>query len=51
MVRNIRCTLSPTSFRIGLEGEEDLSVEIFGGRAKGDLFESAFQRKLILTAV
>lgn len=51
MVRNIRCTLSPTSFRIGLEGDEDLSVEIFGGMAKGDLFESAFQRKLILTAV
>ncbi|HET6421282.1 MAG TPA: Ppx/GppA phosphatase family protein [Geobacteraceae bacterium] len=50
MVRNIRCTLAPTLFRVGIEGDEDLSVELFGGRAKGDLFESAFQRKLILTA-
>ncbi len=49
LVKTLRCALSQTAFRIGLEGDEDLSVEIFGGRAKGDLFESAFQRKPVLT--
>ena len=26
----------------------DVSVELFGGRDKGDLFEAAFARKLLL---
>jgi exopolyphosphatase/guanosine-5'-triphosphate,3'-diphosphate pyrophosphatase len=51
MVKTIHCTLSQATIRIGLSGEDqDLSVEIFGGKEKGDLFESAFQRKLVLTA-
>ncbi|MBP1611206.1 MAG: Ppx/GppA phosphatase [Acidobacteria bacterium] len=50
LVKNLQCTLSQTTFRVMLQGEEDLSVEIFGGREKADLLESAFQRKLILSA-
>jgi exopolyphosphatase/guanosine-5'-triphosphate,3'-diphosphate pyrophosphatase len=51
MVKTIQCTLSQTSIQIGLSGDDrDLSVEIFGGTEKGDLFESAFRRKLILGA-
>ncbi len=50
MVKGLHCTLSQTEFRIALEGgDRDLSVEIFGGSEKGDLFETAFRRKLILT--
>jgi hypothetical protein len=32
-----------------LHGESDLSVELFGGKMKGDLFETSFDRKLVLT--
>lgn len=48
LVRKLHCDLAENSFRVVLEGDEDLSVEIFGGKAKGDLFEHAFRRKLLL---
>ena len=38
-------------FTIELLGREDLSVEIFGGYAKGDLFERAFGCKLVIKHV
>ncbi|HKZ16514.1 MAG TPA: Ppx/GppA phosphatase family protein [Geobacteraceae bacterium] len=50
LIKAVQCALSQTSFRIEMEGDEDLSVEMFGGRAKGDLFELAFRRKLILSS-
>jgi exopolyphosphatase/guanosine-5'-triphosphate,3'-diphosphate pyrophosphatase len=50
-VKKLRCTLSHAEFRVGLEGEDDLSVEIFGGKSKGDLLEMAFNRKLVLDAL
>jgi exopolyphosphatase/guanosine-5'-triphosphate,3'-diphosphate pyrophosphatase len=48
-VQSLHCLLSETTFMIKLQGDEDLSVELFGGRMKGDLFESSFDRKLILS--
>jgi hypothetical protein len=33
---------------VRLMSEADVSVELFGGRAKGDLFEKAFDRKIVL---
>lgn len=50
LVKNLSCELSGDTCRIVLEGDCDLAVEIYGGKAKGDLFENAFQRKLILSA-
>jgi len=48
LVRQLRCELTEANFRVSLSGEQDLSVEIFSGKAKGSLFESAFHRKLVL---
>ena len=50
MVTALDCSLSPSTFRVGLKGESDVSVELFGGRSNGDLFEMAFGRKLLLVA-
>ena len=46
LVRQLECRLTRQRLTIGLVGEGDLSVEIFGGQAKGALFEKAFARKL-----
>jgi exopolyphosphatase / guanosine-5'-triphosphate,3'-diphosphate pyrophosphatase len=48
-VRNLKCTLDKGCCIIRLQGAEDLSVEIYGGQAKGDLFEAAFDCALELT--
>jgi exopolyphosphatase/guanosine-5'-triphosphate,3'-diphosphate pyrophosphatase len=48
MVKSVDCSPSPSTFMIRLRGNEDVSVELFGGKAKGDLFEAAFDKKLIL---
>lgn len=48
LIVRLRCELTDGLFRLFLEGREDLSVEIFAGAQKSDLFESAFQRKVIL---
>jgi exopolyphosphatase/guanosine-5'-triphosphate,3'-diphosphate pyrophosphatase len=50
LVRGLRCRLDRADFRVILEGEEDLSVEVYGGQEKGDLFEKAFHRRLDLDA-
>jgi exopolyphosphatase / guanosine-5'-triphosphate,3'-diphosphate pyrophosphatase len=50
-VSALDCSLSPFTFMIRARGEGDVSVELFGGRVKGDLFEKAFARKLILVPV
>jgi exopolyphosphatase/guanosine-5'-triphosphate,3'-diphosphate pyrophosphatase len=46
IVSAIGCSISKTSFEVRLMGSQDLSVELYGGRGKGDLFEKAFSRKL-----
>ncbi|MHC1699059.1 MAG: HD domain-containing protein [Geobacteraceae bacterium] len=51
LVKNLRCELTESHCRVSLSGEEELSVEIFSGKAKGNLFESAFSRKLVLSQV
>jgi exopolyphosphatase/guanosine-5'-triphosphate,3'-diphosphate pyrophosphatase len=47
-IKEMDCTLSEGILTLALEGEEDLSVEIFGARTKGDLFEKAFKYQLII---
>ncbi len=49
LVDSLHCTLSDSVFHVILHGESDLSVELFGGKMKGDLFETSFDRKLVLT--
>lgn len=48
LVSSLECSLSPATFMVRLAGGGDLSVELFGGRMKGDLFEESFARKLVL---
>ena len=48
LVRSVDCLLTPARFVIRLQGAADVSVELFGGKAKGDLFQEAFQLKLVL---
>ncbi len=50
MVEEIDCRLQDGEFHVTLGGHEDLSVELYGGNAKGDLFESAFERRLVISA-
>ncbi len=47
-VTSLECVLSSATFSVRLKGRDDVSVEIFGGKQKGDLFEVAFARKLML---
>ncbi|NMC73088.1 MAG: Ppx/GppA family phosphatase [Geobacteraceae bacterium] len=49
LVEKVEATLGRSVFRLSLQGTEDLSVEVFSGRQKGDLFENAFKRKLDIT--
>ena len=49
-VRRVRCELGGATCTLYLHGGEDLSVELYGGRTKGDLFEKAFGRRLQLIA-
>ena len=49
-VTALDCSLSPSTFMVRLEGGADVSVELFGGKLKGNLFEEAFGRKLVLLA-
>ena len=50
MVTALDCSLSPSRFRVSLKGDSDVSVELFGGRINGELFEASFDRKLVLDA-
>jgi exopolyphosphatase / guanosine-5'-triphosphate,3'-diphosphate pyrophosphatase len=49
-VKVLECTLSGATCTLKVLDQGDVSVELFGAKAKGDLFEIAFQRKLLLTA-
>ncbi|HKI50588.1 MAG TPA: Ppx/GppA phosphatase family protein [Geothermobacteraceae bacterium] len=49
-VRKIRCQLNQGRLEIQLLGDGDLSVELYGGQSKGDLFEAAFERELSVLA-
>jgi exopolyphosphatase/guanosine-5'-triphosphate,3'-diphosphate pyrophosphatase len=48
LVAGLDCSLSSSTFMVKLKGRDDVSVELFGGKVKGDLFEAAFARKLLL---
>jgi exopolyphosphatase/guanosine-5'-triphosphate,3'-diphosphate pyrophosphatase len=48
LVNNMECLISPSKFIIRLSGTDDLSVELYGAKAKGDLFQEAFQLKLFM---
>lgn len=48
LVTALECSLSPVIFMVRLHSKHDVSVEVFGGKTKGDLFEAAFSRKLVL---
>ncbi|MBI5018396.1 MAG: Ppx/GppA family phosphatase [Deltaproteobacteria bacterium] len=49
-VQSLRCRLQHAVFHVDLEGQGELSVELYGGREKGDLFERAFRRRLVIEA-
>jgi exopolyphosphatase/guanosine-5'-triphosphate,3'-diphosphate pyrophosphatase len=45
-IEKLNCRLRKKSFHLMLEGDDDLSVEIYGARTKGDLFCRSFDVKL-----
>ena len=47
-ITGLECSLSSSTFLLKVVGEGDLSVELFAGKVKGDLFETAFDLKLML---
>jgi len=47
MIEEISCQLKDKSLLMTLYGAEDISVELFGGEAKKDLFEQVFGLKAI----
>jgi exopolyphosphatase/guanosine-5'-triphosphate,3'-diphosphate pyrophosphatase len=50
-VETLTCTATSDGFAIDLHGSGDLSVEAYGGQAKGDLFAAAFDRELLIRSV
>jgi exopolyphosphatase/guanosine-5'-triphosphate,3'-diphosphate pyrophosphatase len=50
LVRDLQCTVTDEEFTVALDGADDISVEMFGARNKGDLFEQIFSRRLVLHA-
>ena len=50
VVQSVTCTPSDGSFIITLQSRDEISVELFGGKLKGDLFADAFGKKLVLVA-
>ena len=49
-VKSVSCSFGGTLFTVRLEGDEDMSVEIFGATAKKDLLEKAFGVRVVLAA-
>jgi exopolyphosphatase/guanosine-5'-triphosphate,3'-diphosphate pyrophosphatase len=48
-VTSLTCTVEGNLANLTLTGTEDLAVELFGGSAKKDLFEKAFNLQVVLT--
>jgi len=48
LVEDLHCELDEKVLRVALEGAEDLSVELYGASLNGDLFEKAFDRRIVL---
>lgn len=48
-VTGLDCSLANKTFHIALQGSDDLSVELYGGEIKGDLFQLAFDCRLELS--
>jgi exopolyphosphatase/guanosine-5'-triphosphate,3'-diphosphate pyrophosphatase len=51
LVSGIQCRMTSSTFKLELTAAEDISVELFGARVKGDLFEEAFGRRLVFNVV
>lgn len=49
-VRSLDCSFKGTAVVLAVRGDEDTSLEIFGGESKKDLFEKAFGVKLRLSS-
>lgn len=47
-VHALSCIFGGTLFTLQLEGDDDMSVEIFGAEAKKDLFEKAFGMRVVI---
>ena len=47
----LTCSATSDCFIIDLHGSGDLSVEAFGGQAKGDLFAKTFNREVLIRIV
>lgn len=50
-VESLSCTATADCFSIDLHGTGDLSVEVYGGHSKGDLFAAAFGCELLIRTV
>jgi len=50
VVEGLECALSQSTLRLTLLGHDDMSVELFGARAKNDLFQAAFNLNLVIEA-
>ena len=50
VVESLECTLTPGALKLSLKGHDDMSVELFGARAKNDLFQAAFNLVLVIEA-
>ena len=48
LVSKVSCRLTKNKLTIDLLGDDDLSVEIYGGQSKGDLFQQAFGINLLI---
>jgi exopolyphosphatase / guanosine-5'-triphosphate,3'-diphosphate pyrophosphatase len=48
VVEALDCTLTDSTLRIVMVGHDDTSVELFGAKAKSDLFQEAFNLKLAI---
>ena len=50
VVESLVCTLTPSTLKLTMVGHDDMSVELFGARAKNDLFQAAFNLNLVIEA-
>jgi exopolyphosphatase/guanosine-5'-triphosphate,3'-diphosphate pyrophosphatase len=48
VINRLNCIMDKKQFIIDLDGEDDLSVEIYGAQTKGDLFRESFDLKLVV---